>query len=142
MKKAYIDSSIADLGITNCAYWSNSFSICAEAKCQGMGFTPWHSNVETHRNKLTGTVFAADMASYSFLNLTYLFYSFSGCGSLTTIHADSTWTPPSSGVSGSQCFYNCHQLVGGNSTAWSSGNTSYTYMRIDKSDQARCLTAA
>ena len=141
-KKVYIDSSVADVGLTNYAYWFNSFSIRAEAKCQGMGFTPWDSNVEAHRNKLTGTVFAADMASHSFLNLTYLFYCLSGYGSLTTIYANSTWALPSNGISGSQCFYNCRQLVGSNSTAWSSGNTSYTYMRIDKSGQTRYLIAA
>ena len=48
---------------------------------------------------------------------------------------------PTSGISGTQCFYNCKKLVGGNGTAWSSSNTNYTYMRIDKAGQAGYLTA-
>lgn len=163
--------------------------ICAIAKYQGLGFTPWTGNAgSTHRQYLTSATFAADMATFSYLNLVYLFYSctnlvtinglgnlsgvrqmrytfsscavttldfrgfdpstltdlfycFSGCSSLTTIYADSTWALPSSGISGSQCFYSCSSLVGGNGTVWSSGNTGYTYMRIDRTGQAGYLTA-
>ena len=163
--------------------------ICAIAKYQGLGFTPWTGNAgSTHRQYLTSATFAADMATFSYLNLIYLFYSctnlatinglgnlsgvrqmrytfsscavttldfrgfdpstltdlfycFSGCSSLTTIYADSTWALPSSGISGSQCFYSCSSLVGGNGTVWSSSNTGYTYMRIDRTGQAGYLTA-
>lgn len=164
--------------------------ICAIGKYVGLGFTPWDGMAgPTHRQYLTSATFAADMSTFSYLNLIYLFYSctnlasinglgnlsgvrqmrytfsscavttldfrgfdpstltdlfycFSGCSSLTTIYADSTWTLPSSGISGSQCFYNCRSLVGGNGTAWSSSNTGYTYMRIDRTGQAGYLTAA
>ena len=45
--------------------------------------------------------------------LTDLFYTFSGCSSLATIYADSTWALSSSGITGSQCFYSCStSLVG------------------------------
>lgn len=163
--------------------------ICAIAKYQDLGFTPWTGNAgSTHRQYLTSATFAADMATFSYLNLIYLFYScanlatinglgnlsgvrqmrytfsscavttldfrgfdpstltdlfycFSGCSSLTTIYADSTWALPSSGISGSQCFYSCNSLVGGNGTVWSSSNTGYTYMRIDRAGQAGYLTA-
>ena len=74
--------------------------------------------------------------------LTDLYYCFGGSSSLATIYADSTWALPSSGVSGSQCFYNCRSLVGGNGTAWSSGNVSYAYMRIDAAGTPGYLTAA
>lgn len=74
--------------------------------------------------------------------LTDLYYTFGGCSSLATIYADPDWALPSSGVSGSQCFYNCRQLVGGNGTAWSSSNTGYAYMRIDRAGQAGYLTAS
>lgn len=163
--------------------------ICAIGKYVGLGFTPWTGTTgPTHRQHLTSVTFSADMSTFSFLNLIYLFYSctnlasvnglenlsgvrsmrytfsscafttidfrgfdpsmltdlfycFSGCSSLTTIYADSTWALPSSGISGSQCFYNCRSLVGGNGTGWTSGNTGYTYMRIDKAGQAGYLTA-
>ena len=164
--------------------------ICAIGKYQAIGFTPWTGTTgSTHRQYLTSATFAADMATFSYLNLIYLFYSctnlatitglgnlsgvrqlrytfsscavttldfrgfdpstltdlfycFSGCSSLTTIYADSTWALPSSGISGSQCFYSCNSLRGGNGTAWSSSNTGYTYMRIDRTGQAGYLTAA
>ncbi|NHM15255.1 hypothetical protein GMI69_01005 [Eggerthellaceae bacterium zg-887] len=165
--------------------------ICAEAKYVGLGFTPWDGTVgTTHRQYLTSATFAADMATFSYLNLNYLFYSctnlasvsglgnlsgvrsmrftfasaavttmdfrgfdpstltdlyytFSGCSSLTTIYADSTWALPSSGISGSQCFYSCStSLVGGNGTVWASSKTGYTYFRIDSSGTPGYLTAA
>ena len=164
--------------------------ICAIGKYVGLGFTPWTGTTgPTHRQHLTSVTFAADMATYSFLNLIYLFYSctnlasvtglgnlsgvrsmrytfsscavttldfrgfdpstltdlfycFSGCSSLTTIYADSTWALPSSGVSGSQRFYQCSSLVGGNGTAWPSSNTGYQYMRIDAAGTPGYLTVA
>jgi hypothetical protein len=39
-------------------------------------------------------------------------------------------------------FNSCRSLVGGNGTAWTSSNASYTYMRIDEAGQAGYLTAA
>ena len=83
-----------------------------------------------------------DFRGFDPSTLTDLYYAFSGCSSLVTIYADSTWSLPSSGISGSQCFYTCNSLVGGNGTAWSSGNTSYTYMRIDAAGSPGYLTAA
>ena len=49
---------------------------------------------------------------------------------------------PSSGISGSQCFYNCRNLVGGNGTAWSSSNVGCTYFRIDAAGTPGYLTVA
>ena len=83
-----------------------------------------------------------DFRGFDPSTLTDLFYCFSGCGELTTILADSTWALPTSGISGMQCFYNCKKLVGGNGTAWSSSNTSYAYMRIDKEGTPGYLTSA
>lgn len=164
--------------------------ICANAKYQGLGFTPWDSTTgATHREHLTRATFAADMATYSYLNLQYIFYSctklvsvsglsnlsgvrsmrfafasigateldfrgfdpstltdltycFSGCSSLVTIFADSTWRLPASGLVGSQVFYNCKSLVGGNGTAYASSRTSYIYFRIDTASAAGYLTSA
>ena len=58
-----------------------------------------------------------DFQGFDPLTLTDLFCCSSGRASLTTIYAYSTWALPSSGISGSQCFYNCRSLVGGNGTA-------------------------
>lgn len=164
--------------------------ICAIGQYTGLGFTPWDSTTgATHRSNLTSAAFAADMATYSYLNLNYLFYSctnlasitglgslsgvrsmryafssvaatsldfsgfdpstltdlfycFSGCSSLVTIYADSTWALPSSGITGSSCFYNCNSLVGGNGTTYASSRTAYTYFRIDTASTPGYLTAA
>ena len=163
--------------------------ICAIGKYVGLGFTPWDGVTgPTHRQHLTHVTFAADMATFSYLNLVYLFYSctnlasvsglgnlsgvrsmrftfascafteidfrgfdpatlidltycFSECTSLVTIYADATWTLPTSGITGSQVFYNCKSLVGGNGTAYASSKTGYAYMKIDKVGQAGYLTA-
>lgn len=177
VKKVYIDTTIGALGLTNCNYWFNAFSNCTEVR----GFE--------NLSGMTSATFAADMATFSYLNLIYLFYSctnlatinglgnlsgvrqmrytfsscavttldfrgfdpstltdlfycFSGCSSLTTIYADSTWALPSSGISGSQCFYSCSSLVGGNGTVWSSNKTAYTYFRIDTASTPGYVTAA
>ena len=83
-----------------------------------------------------------DFRGFDPSHLTRLYYTFGGCSSLVTIYADSTWALPSSGITGSSCFYNCNALVGGNGTAYSSSKTSYTYMRIDAANSAGYLTAA
>lgn len=165
--------------------------ICAIGKYVGLGFTPWTGTTgPTHRQYLTSVTFAADMATFSYLNLIYLFYSctnlasvsglgnlrgvrsmrytfsscafttidfrgfdpstlmdlfytFSGCSHLTTIYADSTWALPSSGITGSQCFYSCStSLVGGNGTVWASNKTGYTYFRIDTASTPGYITAS
>ncbi|MBQ9006236.1 MAG: hypothetical protein IJ092_07660 [Atopobiaceae bacterium] len=165
--------------------------ICAIGKYVGLGFTPWDDVTgSTHLQYLTSATFASDMATFSYLNLNYLFYSctnlasisglgnlsgvrsmrytfsscsfatidfrgfdpstltdlfytFSGCRNMTTIYADSTWALPSSGLTGSQCFYSCStSLVGGNGAVWASSKTAYTYFRIDRAGQAGYLTAA
>jgi hypothetical protein len=61
---------------------------------------------------------------------------------MTTIFADSTWAPPSSGITGPQCFYSCSSLVGGNGTAWASNKTAYSYLRIDTASTPGYMTAA
>ena len=163
--------------------------ICAIGKYVGLGFTPWDGVTgPTHRQYLTSATFAADMATFSYLNLNYLFYTctnlasvsglgnlsgvrsmrftfascavvtmdfrgfdpstltdlyytFTGCSSLVTIYADSTWALPASGISGSQCFYSCStSLVGGNGTVWASNKTAYTYFRIDTASTPGYIT--
>lgn len=75
--------------------------------------------------------------------LTDLYYTFSSCSSLATIYADPTWALPTSGISGSQCFYSCStNLVGGNGTVWASSKTAYTYFRIDTASTPGYITAA
>lgn len=52
-------------------------------------------------------------------------------------------TLPSSGISGSQCFYSCAtMLVGGNGTVCASNKTAYTYFRIDTASTPGYITIA
>lgn len=74
--------------------------------------------------------------------LTDLTYCFSGCSSLVTIYANATWVLPSSGVSGSQCFYNCYNLTGGKGTTYASSRTVYTHFRIDTTATPGYLTVS
>ena len=67
---------------------------CAIGKYVGLGFTPWDGVTgPTHRQHLTSATFAADMVTYSYLNLNYLFYSctnlasVSGLGSLSGVRS-------------------------------------------------------
>jgi len=84
-----------------------------------------------------------DFRGFDPSTLTDLYYAFSGCKSLVRMYADSTWALPTSGITGSQCFYSCSaNLVGGNGTVWSSSNTSCTYFRIDAAGAPGYLTSA
>ncbi len=84
-----------------------------------------------------------DFRGFDPSTLTDLFYTFSGCSHLTTIYADASWALPSSGITGSQCFYSCStSLVGGNGTAWASNKTAYTYFRIDTASTPGYITIA
>lgn len=91
----------------------------------------------------SSAVVTLDFRGFDPSTLTGLYYAFSSCSSLTTIYADSTWSLPSSEVSGSQCFYSCStNLVGGAGTVWSSSKAAYTYFRIDTTSTPGYLTAA
>ena len=49
----------------------------------GLGFAPWDGVTgATHRQHLTSATFASDMASFSYLNFSYLFYS---CTNLASV---------------------------------------------------------
>ena len=102
------------------------------------------SGVRSMRYTFSSCAFTTiDFRGFDPSTLTDLFYTFSGCSHLTTIYADSTWALPTSGISGSQCFYSCStSLVGGNGTAWASDKTAYTYFRIDTASTPGCITAA
>ena len=165
VKKVVFDSPFAQVGLTNASYLCNAFQNMTEV----VGFE--NLNGITSANQMFGScpmlesIYAASfsnsgLSASMMLNgcnrlvggtdgfvpsstLTDLYYTFSSCSSLTTIYADSTWALPSSGISGSQCFYSCsNSLVGGNGTVWSNANTGYTYFRIDEASHAGYLTAA
>lgn len=66
---------------------------------------------------------------------------FTNCPALKTICANSTWALPSSGITGSQCFYGCStSLVGGNGTVWANSKTTYAYFSIDTASTPGYIT--
>jgi len=85
------------------------------------------------------TLYLTGLDSSSFTNLQY---AFSGCSALVTIYVDSTWTLPSSGLTGVGTFYNSKAIVGGNGTTYSSSNYGYAYCRIDTASTPGYLTAS
>lgn len=100
------------------------------------------SGVRSMRYTFSSCAFATiDFRGFDPSTLTDLFYTFSGCSRLTTILADASWALPTSGITGSQCFYSCSaSLVGGNGTAWASNKTAYTYFRIDTASTPGYIT--
>ena len=101
------------------------------------------SGVSSMRYTFSSCAFTAiDFRGFDPSTLTDLFYTFSGCSRLTTIYADATWALSSSGITGSQCFYSCSSLVGGNGTAWASSKTAYMDFRIDTASTPGYLTSA
>jgi len=130
------------VGPTNCNYWFNTFYSCTNlANANGMGNL---SGVRSMRYTFSSCAFTTiDFRGFDPSTLTDLFYTFSGCSKLTTILADASWALPTSGISGSQCFYSCStSLVGGNGTTWASNKTTYTYFRIDTASTPGYITAA
>lgn len=101
------------------------------------------SGVRSMRYTFSSCAFTTiDFRGFDPSTLTDLFYTFSGCNKLTRIYADATWALPSSGISGSQCFYSCStSLVGGNGTTWASNKTAYTYFRIDRASTPGYITS-
>ena len=85
-------------------------------------------------------VTSLDFRGFDPSSLTNLYMAFGSCSNLATIYADSTWALPASGVSGSQTFYNCNNLVGGNGTTYASNRNNYQYFRIDREGQVGYLT--
>lgn len=102
------------------------------------------SGVRSMRYTFSSCAFATiDFRGFDPSTLTDLFYTFSGCSRLTTILADASWALPTSGITGSQCFYSCStSLVGGNGTTWASNKTAYTYFRIDTASTPGYITAS
>lgn len=168
VRKVIIHSSWPQVGTTNASYLLNSFQNMTEVSgFENLGgitsanqmFTSCpaletiyatsfsNSNLSGVRSMrfmfASAAVATLDFCGFDPSALTDLYYAFSGCKKLATIYADSTWALPSSGISGSQCFYNCStSLVGGAGTVWASSNTGYQYMRINEAGQAGYLTAA
>lgn len=83
---------------------------------------------------------SVDLRGMDPASLTSLSYTFASCASLARIVADASWALPK-GCAGAQTFYNCKALVGGNGTAFSSGNAGYAMMRVDAEGSPGYLTA-
>ena len=73
-------------------------------------------------------------------SLSSLSYTFSSCASLATILVDASWALPK-GCAGSQTFYGCKALVGGNGTAFDSGKAGYAMAVVDREGSPGYLTA-
>lgn len=137
--KVLADMATAGFSVLNMRYWFYAYTGITNFVDLGNLGAP--SSMRYAFTSCTG-ITSLNLTGLDPSNLTDLFYCFGGCNNLVTITVDSTWALPASGLSGSQCFYSCSSLVGGNNTAWSSSNTSYTYMVIDTASTPGYLTAA
>ena len=102
------------------------------------------SGVRSMRYTFSSCAFTTiDFRGFDPSTLPDLTYTFSECNKIAAIYADATWALPTSGTSGSQCFYSCStSLVGGNGTVWASNKTAYSYLRIDTAGTQGYMTAA
>jgi hypothetical protein len=132
-------ADLAGLTSLNMCYWF--YSHTGITSFSGIGNLANVSKMRYAFSSCTG-VATLDFRGFDPSRLTDLFYCFAGCSALTTIYADGTWALPTSGLSGSQCFYSCNALVGGAGTTWSSSKTSCTYMRVDAAATPGYLTVA
>ncbi len=73
-------------------------------------------------------------------SLTSLLYTFGSCASLERIVVDASWALPK-GCAGSQTFYRCKALVGGNGTAFDSGKAGHAMAVVDREGSPGYLTA-
>lgn len=73
-------------------------------------------------------------------SLASLSYTFASCSSLARIAVDASWQLPK-GCAGSQTFYGCKALVGGNGTAFDSGKAGYAMAVVDREGSPGYLTA-
>lgn len=139
MRTVEFAADMSTFSVVNLNFWF--YGITAITSVIGLGNLASVNEMRFTFSSCSGLT-SLDFRGFDPSHLTDLYYTFGGCSNLVTIYADSTWALPSSGISGSQTFYNCKKLVGGNGTAWSSSNTGYTYMRIDAVGQAGYLTAS
>ncbi|MBR6082298.1 MAG: BspA family leucine-rich repeat surface protein, partial [Salinivirgaceae bacterium] len=72
-----------------------------------------------------------DLSSFSTENVTDMGSMFYGCSKLTTIYAASGANWYKEGVTSTNMFYNCTNLMGGNGTAFNSSAIDATRARID-----------
>ena len=116
----------------------------AQSESDRIDFKLQLAGVRSMRYTFSSCVFTTiDCRGFDPSMLTGLFYTFSGCSSLATIYADSTWALSSSGITGLQCFYSCStSLVGGNGTVWASNKTAYTHFRVDTASTPGYITAS
>lgn len=139
MRSVSFAADMANFTFVNMNYWF--YGLSAVTSFSGLGNLARVREMQYTFSSCSG-ITSLDFRGFDPSRLTNLYLTFGSCSNLVTIYADSTWALPPSGVSGSQTFYNCSNLVGGNGTAYASSRTGYAYMRIDREGQAGYLTAS
>ena len=138
MRSVSFAADMANYSYVNMNYWF--YGLGAITTFTGIANLDSVHEMQYTFSSCTG-VTSLDFRGFDPSHLTSLYLTFGSCSNLVTIYADSSWTLPLSGLSGSQTFYNCTSLVGGNGTAYSSSKISYTYMRIDATGTPGYLTS-
>ena len=71
-----------------------------------------------------------DLTNFNTGKLTDMYRMFNGCFAMRVIFAGPDWTPEKV-TSGAEVFNDCTNIVGGETTTYSTDHTDYTYARID-----------
>ena len=80
-----------------------------------------------------------DLSTFDTSKVTDMGRMFYVCSNLVTIYVSNNWSTASV-TSGTDVFYGCTKLVGGNGTTFNSSNTDHTYARIDTAETPGYLT--
>ena len=138
MRSVSFAADMANFTFVNMNYWF--YGLSAVTSFSGLGNLARVREMQYTFSSCSG-ITSLDFRGFDPSRLTNLYLTFGSCSNLVTIYADSTWALPSSGITGSQTFYNCNALVGGNGTTYSSSRTGYAYMKIDATENPGYLTA-
>ena len=134
---AELDSDLAELTCVNPNYW-----FCYMTALASVTGLEYLTGTQTMQATFFGctALTELDLRGFDPSSLTLITLMFRSCSALTTIYADADWELPS-GMSGSNVFYGCSSLVGGNGTTYSATKVSYKYFVIDSEDAEGYLTA-
>ena len=142
-RRVVFDESLAYYKPTSLSRWFAGFSRLEEIVGLENLFT---QNVVSYSEMFSGcsSLTEIDLGGFCMDAPLYLAKMFAGCSSLTTIREPSFMYLEEcleNGDRGSDMFYGCHELVGGNGTAWSPDRTSATYAVADSLETPGYFTA-
>ena len=134
-KGAYLSSDCSEMFMATDGNWKDLLSVDLSL-ADASGVRDARAMFKGSERKLSSVILTSFGA-----NLENAIEMFDGCSNLTRIVVSEKWEPLNIWY-GTDMFYNCKSLVGGNGTRYSSLYTGPEYARIDKAGEPGYLTYA